>query len=107
VCWRWVTVSGLADLDDRFFVARFNLGMVYALDRNPRRSLDYFRELLDHHPARAGEVAQLFARSSHLRAAIDAQAGFAEALLETCPELFVSPAAQIPTDDGGPEEARS
>jgi len=88
--WRWVTVSGLADADDRFFVARFNLGMVYALQRNQRRSLDYFRELIDRHPSRVGEVADLFRRSSGLREAIDAQTGFAQALLRTCPELFAS-----------------
>ena len=86
--WRWVTTSGLADSDDRFFVARFNLGMVYALMGNQRRSLDYFRELIDRHPNRVGEVAALFRRSSGLRESIDSQAGFAEALLRTCPELF-------------------
>jgi tetratricopeptide (TPR) repeat protein len=87
-CWRWVTISGLADGDERFFVARFNLGMVYALIRNQSRSLSYFRELLDRHPARVGEVAGLFARSPRLREAIDAQAGFGESLVRTCPELF-------------------
>ena len=87
-CWRWVTISGLADLDPRFFVARFNLGMVYALMGNRKRSLEYFRQLLDRHPERVAEVAELFARSPKLREAIDAQAGFPEALLTTCPELF-------------------
>jgi tetratricopeptide (TPR) repeat protein len=106
--WRWVTISGLADLDDRFFVARFNLGMVYAWMRNQRRSLEYFRELLDRHPARAGEVADLFRRSPGLRESIDSQAGFAEALLRTCPELFASPAGQKEqtgmSDEGSEEE---
>jgi tetratricopeptide (TPR) repeat protein len=87
-CWRWLTISGLADLDDRFFVARFNLGMVYALMGNRPRSLGYFRELIDHHPKRAGEVADLFARSPKLRESIDSQPGFPEALLQTCPEIF-------------------
>lgn len=109
-CWRWVTISGLADLDERFFVARFNLGMVYALMRNRQRSLDYFRELLDKHPTRSGEVADLFARSPRLREAIDSQDGFAEALLKTCPELFTCPATQAgselpsPPKHSGPEE---
>lgn len=88
VCWRWVTMSGLADSDERFFVARFNLGMVYALMRNQTRSLVYFRELLDRHPSKVGEIAGLFARSPRLREAIDGQRGFAEALVRTCPELF-------------------
>jgi tetratricopeptide (TPR) repeat protein len=87
--WRWVTTSGLADADDRFFVARFNLGMVYALLRNQRRSLAYFRELLDRHPGRVGEVADLFRRSTGLRESIDTQSGFAEELVRICPELFL------------------
>jgi len=102
-CWRWVTMSGLADRDERFFVARFNLGMVYGLARNQRRSLAYFRELLDRHPGRAGEVAGLFARSPRLREAIDAQRGFGEALVRTCPELFscTTDSAESPHADPG------
>jgi tetratricopeptide (TPR) repeat protein len=92
VCWRWVTMSGLVDNDDRFFVARFNLGMTYALLRNQARSLHYFCQLLKCHPSRAQEVAQLFARSPQLRESIDSQRGFAEALFDSCPELFVRPA---------------
>jgi len=88
--WRWVTISGLAERDDRFFVARFNLGMVYALTGNRTRSLEYFRELVDRHPARLAEVADLFQRSKGLRDAIDSQDGFSEALLRTCPELFAA-----------------
>ena len=103
-CWRWVTISGLADLDERFFVARFNLGMVYALIGNQPRSLQYFRELLDRHPARAGEVAELFARSPKLRESIDSQSGFAAALLETCPELFACPPASAADSPEGQEE---
>lgn len=99
-CWRWITISGLADRDDRFFVARFNIGMVYALERNSRRSLDYFRQLLDRHPNRVAEVAELFARSPKLREAIDEQPGFAEALVRTCPELF-SVAADESNPKGG------
>lgn len=91
-CWRWVTMSGLADHDPRFFVARFNLGMVYALTGNRRRSLSYFRELLDRHPDRVGEIAGLFARSPRLREAIDGFEGFGEELVRTCPELFATPA---------------
>lgn len=111
-CWRWLTISGLADLDDRFFVARFNLGMVYALTGNRSRSLGYFRELLDRHPQRTGEVASLFARSPKLREAIDTQAGFPEALLQTCPEIFAIPnnATTETADDGAsdsPEDRTS
>lgn len=111
-CWRWLTISGLADLDDRFFVARFNLGMVHALSGNRQRSLQYFRELLDRHPRRAGEVADLFARSPKLRESIDSQPGFPEALVKVCPEIFSAPissnsslAAEDALDD--PEERTS
>jgi tetratricopeptide (TPR) repeat protein len=101
-CWRWVTISGLADADDRFFVARFNLGMVYALTHNRRRSLGYFRELLDRHPSRVAEVAELFSRSPKLREAIDDQPGFPEDLVKTCPELFTVPVS--PTEDSSEHE---
>lgn len=103
-CWRWVTMSGLADLDDRFFVARFNLGMVYALSGNRARSLGYFRELVEKHSKRLNEVADLFARSPKLREAIDRQAGFPEALLEACPQLFSMPGSansDSPMDGNG------
>ena len=103
--WRWVTISGLAERDDRFFVARFNLGMVYALTRNQARSLAYFRELIDKHPTRTAEVADLFRRSRGLREAIDTQSGFAEALLRACPELFAAPATGPGGSDAGNEEA--
>jgi tetratricopeptide (TPR) repeat protein len=105
VLWRWVTICGLADRDDRFFVARFNLGMVYALMRNRPRSLAYFRELIDRHPGRSAEVADLFRRSQGLRDAIDSQTGFAEALVRTCPELFAAPAARNGESDAEHEEA--
>lgn len=105
--WRWVTMSGLADLDHRFFVARFNLGMVYALLRNPERSLHYFRELIDRHPETTGEAADLFRRSPGLRDAIDSQAGFPEALLRKCPEFFAVPAGPAPESDRESEEQGS
>jgi tetratricopeptide (TPR) repeat protein len=101
-CWRWLTISGLADLDDRFFVARFNLGMVYALMGNRSRSLGYFRELIDRHPNRIGEVADLFARSPKLRESIDSQPGFPQALLEKCPEIFA-----VATESAGQSSSKS
>jgi len=88
-CNRWIVASGLADLEEgRFFFAHFNIGMYYADLHDMKRSLASYRRLLDRHPARVSEIAQLFLNSPRTRAAIDHQAGFAEALLETCPELF-------------------
>jgi len=90
-CNRWIVASGLADDDDRFFFARFNIGMYYADLRRSDRALQSFRALLDAHPDRVGEIARLFLKSPKTRSTIEQQPGFAEALLETCPELFVSP----------------
>ena len=93
-CFRWVAMSGLADIEDRFFVARFDIGMYYAHLREPQRSLRAFRDLLDRHPERAAQVAQFFADSPRLRAVIDSQRGFGDRLLKTCPELFRRPSEE-------------
>ena len=89
---RWVGLSGLARLDERFFPANFNIGLCYAHLERPARAIEAFRSMLDRHPGRRSELAQFFARSPKLRACIDSQPGFAEALLARCPELFSSPA---------------
>ncbi|HEX6881985.1 MAG TPA: hypothetical protein VF530_01320 [Planctomycetota bacterium] len=99
-CNRWIVASGLADQDARFFFARFNLGLYYADLRRPERCLAAFRALLDRHPERAGEVAELFRRSPRTRAQIDRQPGLAEALLRTCPELFAHPTGSSPESQG-------
>ena len=87
-CNRWILMSGLDEDDDRFFFAHFNIGMYYADLRQPNRSVATFRRLLDRHPYRVPEIADLFLRSPVTRAVIDHQPGFADALVETCPELF-------------------
>jgi tetratricopeptide (TPR) repeat protein len=87
-CSRWVCASGLADEDDRFFFVRFNIGMYYADLSKQARSLAAFRTLLDRHPGRRAEIAELFMRSPLTRTVIDGLPGFAQALLATCPELF-------------------
>jgi tetratricopeptide (TPR) repeat protein len=91
-CNRWIVAAGLAERDERFFFARFNMGIYYAELRRPERALPVLRELLDRHPDRNREIADLFLRSPRTRAAIDRQPGFPEALLNTCPELFTAPA---------------
>lgn len=87
-CYRWVTISGLADSDDRFFFARFNLGKCYAMLGMVDRSLDAFETLLKRHPERKAAVAESFAKAPLLQQAIDSTPGFAEQLLERCSELF-------------------
>jgi tetratricopeptide (TPR) repeat protein len=98
-CFRWVTMSGLAEEDDRFYVARFNLGINYAWLGDQRRSLAAFRKLIDLHPDRLGDILQAFANSESTREVIIQQPGFLEALFETCPELFQE-SASISVSEG-------
>jgi tetratricopeptide (TPR) repeat protein len=87
-CFRWVTISGLADRDPRFFYVRFNIGLEYALLGDHERALSAFRRLLDREVGRIGEIVTLFARSRNLQKTIEDHPGFAEALVTHCPELF-------------------
>lgn len=89
VCWRWLTIHGLAQSDDRFWMTPFNIGVAYAHLGDRDRSLRYFRWLLDAHPGRVADVAEAFANPA-IQTLIDSQAGFPEALVERCPELFQS-----------------
>ncbi|HUR28754.1 MAG TPA: hypothetical protein VM509_11250 [Planctomycetota bacterium] len=99
-CFRWVTISGLADRDERFFFVRFNQALEYALLGRAEPSLDTFRKLLDKHPARALEVAEMILKSKSLQGAIENLPGYGERLLETCPELF-----RVPDSSGsGPSD---
>lgn len=87
-CFRWVKISGLAARDERFFFVDFNIGVQRACLGDRAGSLAAFRTLLDEHPRRLVEITQLCAKSRLLAKALEEQAGFAEALLATCPELF-------------------
>ncbi|MBI5432119.1 MAG: hypothetical protein HZA52_04735 [Planctomycetes bacterium] len=88
VCFRWVTLSGLAARDPRFFYVRFNIGLEYALLGDHKRALASFRRLLDRDSERLGEIVTLFARSKNLQKTIEDHPGFARELVATCPELF-------------------
>jgi hypothetical protein len=89
-CFRWVTISGLADVDDRFFGARFNLGKAYAMLGERERALEAFETLLERHPQRVAELSQLFCNAPLLRDAIDSIPGFSEELIQRCPALFAA-----------------
>ena len=91
-CYRWITISGLDKVDDRFFGARFNTGKCWAMLGKKERSLQTFRDLLDTHPDRRVEVVRYFAEASGLRERIDSIPGFPEELVARCPELFISAA---------------
>jgi tetratricopeptide (TPR) repeat protein len=102
VYYRWVSMAGVEERDDRFFVVLFNIGLQYAQLRDQRRSLGYFRRLLDRHPARVDDVARLVATAKNLQRAFEEQPGFAEKLVATCPELFDAPGDAA----GGPAKAQ-
>lgn len=107
-CFRWVTISGLAERDERFFFARFNIALEYALLGRDQESLSAFRLLLDIHPRRAAEVGQLILKSKSLQAAMDGLPGYGEALLTTCPELFHAPGTDsLDRRDGGDRADRA
>jgi len=100
ICFRWVTMSGLADADDRFFGARFNLGKAYAMLGHKERALNAFETLLERHPGRTVETCRLFENAPRLRAAIEAIPGFTDDLLRRCSALFVGPSdGQTETHD--------
>lgn len=88
VWYRWIGMSGLADLDPRFFVAKFSAGVCYVHLGQRRRALETFRSMLDRYPERTDELAGFFARSPVMQREIDAQPGFPDELAATCPELF-------------------
>ncbi|MEZ5979466.1 MAG: tetratricopeptide repeat protein [Planctomycetota bacterium] len=94
---RWVGISGLADDLPQFFFSRFNAGLCYSHLERPERALDSFRTLLDRHPDRITEIAGFFANSPGLRLCVESQPGFADALVERCPELFRAP-SEAPDD---------
>ena len=100
VCFRWVTVSGLSRRDPRFFVAHFDVGLYHALLGDDDRALARFRQLLDLYPDRLPEVSVFFANEESLREILENRPGFAERLVERCPEL-VSPAGE--PEPGPPE----
>lgn len=97
VCHRWITISGLADADDRFFGARFNLGKAYAMLKDKDRALDAFESLLERHPERTAEVSRLFGSAPLLREAIDSIPGFTDELFQRCSAMFVSEAGDSPS----------
>jgi tetratricopeptide (TPR) repeat protein len=99
-CYRWVAISGMATEDKRFSCIHFNVGVNYANLGDQQRSLESFRRLIDSNAGRLTEVVELFAHSEPTQAVIASQEGFAEALYQTCPELF-GPVDSTSLDEGG------
>lgn len=105
-CFRWVRMSGLEEVEDKFFAVGFNIGVCYAHLRDAGRSVASFRDVLDRHPGRVTEVAELFAGSTEeLRAIIQSQPRLIEGLVASCPELFEAADQQgTPGSPGGGHE---
>jgi tetratricopeptide (TPR) repeat protein len=101
VCFRWVTISGLADANPRFFLARYNAAICYLHLNSADRSVQVFRDLLDRHPDQAERVADALVESSPmLQEKMASLEGFAENLIQTCPELFASSeVSELPKTD--------
>lgn len=100
-CFRWVTMSSLADVEPRFYFVRYNAAICYLRLGKVERALDTLRELLDHHPDQARTVAETMGSSSpKLQELIATAPGFAAGLLERCPELFEDhPSASLPDEE--------
>ena len=100
--YRWVTLSGLAPSEPRFWPAYFNLGVAAIGMGRAQRGLLWFRELLDRYPDRAPEVASMALESPTLRRTVDGDPDFAARFEQTCPELFSHGSAQ--SDDAGADQ---
>lgn len=88
-CFRWVTMSSLADVEPRFYFVRYNAAICYLNLGQVERSLAQLRDLLTYHPDQAESIAEAMGNSSpQLQELMATAPGFAEGLLETCPELF-------------------
>ncbi|MEC8511378.1 MAG: hypothetical protein VX015_04465 [Planctomycetota bacterium] len=91
VLWRWVTVSGLAAVDQRFNIVRFNIGIAYASLGLDDRALASFRTLMDRHveaEQSPAELARLFVENGDARAIFESRPGFVERLTRDVPELL-------------------
>ena len=86
--YRWITLSGLAEQEPRFWPAYFNLGVASMGMGQRERGLRWFRELLDRHPEKTPKVAALCLESPTFKETVEANPAFASLLQQTCPELF-------------------
>ncbi len=85
---RWVTLSGLAEREPRFWAAYFNLAIASLGMGQTQRGLLWFRDLLDRFPEQASEASQLCMGSPTFREVLEGEADFAQAFEQWCPELL-------------------
>ena len=105
-CFRWVVMSSLADVEPRFYFVRYNAAICYLQMGRVERSIASLRELLTYHPDQAAFVAETMGHSSpQLQELIATTPGFAEGLMEACPELFADNSSAA--SDSSSDEAHS
>ncbi|MFT5197842.1 MAG: tetratricopeptide (TPR) repeat protein [Planctomycetota bacterium] len=85
---RWVTLSGLAEREPRFWAAYFNLAIASLGMGRTQRGLLWFRDLLDRFPEHVSEAARLCMGSPTFRASIERDSDFTQAFEQCCPELL-------------------
>ncbi|HPF15928.1 MAG TPA: hypothetical protein PLJ12_16805, partial [Planctomycetota bacterium] len=86
--YRWITLTGLAEQEPRFWPAYFNLAIASLGMGRLQAGMHWFRELLNRFPERGPAVASLCMASQTLRKTIDADPAFAVHFEQSCPELF-------------------
>jgi tetratricopeptide (TPR) repeat protein len=105
-CFRWVVMSSLADVEPRFYFVRYNAAICYLQMGRVERSIASLRELLTYHPDQAAFVAETMGNSSpQLQELMATTPGFAEGLMEACPELFADNSSAA--SDSSSDEAHS
>lgn len=86
--YRWVTLSGLAEREPRFWAVYLNLAIASLGMKRPERALLWFRELLDRFPEHASEAARACLDIPVFRDAIENSPDFVQAFEQWCPELL-------------------
>ena len=92
--WRWMSIAGLVELDSRFALVYFNIGIAELERGFDDRALDAFQRLFDVHRDSGRpveDVARLFTDNEDAREIIDGIPGFLARLAERLPELFDAP----------------
>jgi len=91
--WRWMSMAGLEQVDGRFSLVHFNIGLAQLQAGREDVALGSFRRLVDGCLAAEtplAEVASLFLENDDARRLLEASEGFVPRLARTIPEVFQS-----------------
>ncbi|MEZ6019838.1 MAG: hypothetical protein R3F17_06960 [Planctomycetota bacterium] len=94
VYYRWVTLSGLAEQEPRFWPAYFNMAIGQLGLGRTEASLYWFRKLLDQQAGCAPKVAAWCMDSPTFRDQFDRNPDFVALFERRCPELFTMGSSQ-------------